>query len=43
MTTILQICEQLQAQIDTNESPLAETIVANIRIHNPFADIRITG
>ena len=43
MTTILQICEQLQPHIDANELPLEETIVVNIQSHNPFGNIKITG
>jgi len=43
MTTILQICEQLQPQIDANELPLEETIVVNIQSHNPFGNIKITN
>jgi hypothetical protein len=43
MTTILQICEQLQPHIDANELPLEETIVVNIQSHNPFGNIQITG
>ena len=43
MTTILQICEQLQPHIDANELPLEETIVVNIQTHNPFGNIQITN
>ncbi len=43
MTTILQICEQLQPHIDANELPLEETIVVNVQSHNPFGNIKITG
>jgi Asp/Glu/hydantoin racemase len=43
MTTILQICEQLQPHIDANELPLEETIVVNIQSHNPFGNIKITN
>jgi hypothetical protein len=43
MTTILQICEQLQPHIDANELPLEETIVVNIQTRNPFGNIKITG
>ncbi|HHJ35595.1 MAG TPA: transcriptional regulator [Gammaproteobacteria bacterium] len=43
MTTILQICEQLQPHIDTNELPLEETIVVNIQSHNPFGNIKISN
>ncbi len=43
MTTILQICEQLQPHIDANELPLEETIVVNIQSHNPFGNIKITS
>ncbi len=43
MTTILQICEQLQPHIDANELPLEETIVVNIQSHNPFGNIKISG
>lgn len=43
MTTILQICEQLQPHIDANELPLEETIVVNIQTHNPFGNIKISG
>ncbi len=43
MTTILQICEQLQPHIDANELPLEETIVVNIQTHSPFGNIKITG
>ena len=43
MTTILQVCEQLQPHIDANELPLEETIVVNIQSHNPFGNIKITG
>ena len=43
MTTILQICEQLQPHIDANELPLEETIVVNIQTHNPFGNIQITS
>ena len=43
MTTILQICEQLQPHIDANELPLEETIVVNIQTHNPFGNIQISG
>jgi hypothetical protein len=43
MTTILQVCEQLQPHIDANEIPLEETIVVNIQSHNPFGNIKITG
>ena len=42
MTTILQICEQLQPHIDANELPLEETIVVNIQTHNPFGNIKIS-
>lgn len=42
MTTILQICEQLQPHIDANELPLEETIVVNIQTHSPFGNIKIT-
>jgi hypothetical protein len=42
MTTILQICEQLQPHIDANELPLEETIVVNIQSHNPFGNIKIS-
>lgn len=43
MTTILQICEQLQPHVDANELPLEETIVVNIQTHNPFGNIQITN
>ena len=43
MTTILQICEQLQPHIDANERPLEETIVVNVQSHNPFGNIKITS
>lgn len=43
MTTILQICEQLQPHIDANELPLEETIVVNVQTQNPFGNIRITN
>jgi len=43
MTTILQICEQLQPHIDGNELPLEETIVVNIQTQSPFGNIQITG
>jgi hypothetical protein len=43
MTTILQICEQLQPHIDANELPLEETIVVNIQTHSPFGNIKISG
>ena len=43
MTTILQICEQLQPHNDANELPLEETIVVNIQTHNPFGNIQITS
>jgi len=43
MTTILQICEQLQPHVDANELPLEETIVVNIQTHNPFGNIKISG
>lgn len=43
MTTILQICEQLQPHVDANELPLEETIVVNIQTHNPFGNIQITS
>ncbi|MCK5396379.1 MAG: transcriptional regulator [Gammaproteobacteria bacterium] len=43
MTTILQICEQLQLHIDANELPLEETIVVNIQTHSPFGNIKISG
>ena len=43
MTTILQICEQLQPHIDANELPLEETIVVNVQSHNPFGNIKISG
>jgi len=43
MTTILQVCEQLQPHIDANELPLEETIVVNIQSHNPFGNIKISG
>lgn len=43
MTTVLQICEQLQPHIDGNELPLEETIVVNIQTHNPFGNIKING
>ena len=43
MTTILQICEQIQPHIYANELPLEETIVVNIQNHNPFGNIKITG
>ena len=43
MTTILQICEQLQPHINANELPLEETIVVNVQSHNPFGNIKITG
>ena len=43
MTTILQVCEQLQPHIDANELPLEETIVVNIQTHNPFGNIKISG
>lgn len=42
MTTILQICEQLQPHIDANELPLEETIVVNIQTHSPFGNIKIS-
>ncbi len=42
MTTILQICEQIQPHIDANELPLEETIVVNIQTHSPFGNIQIT-
>jgi len=42
MTTILQICEQLQPHIDANELPLEETIVVNVQTQSPFGNIRIT-
>ena len=42
MSTILQICEQLQPHIDANELPLEETIVVNIQSHNPFGNIKIS-
>jgi hypothetical protein len=43
MTTILQICEQLQPHIDANELPLEETIVVSIQTHSPFGNIKISG
>ncbi len=43
MTTILQICEQLQPHIDANELPLEETILVNVETHNPFGNIQITN
>ena len=43
MTTILQICEQLQPHVDANELPLEETIVVNIQTHSPFGNIKISG
>ena len=43
MTTILQICEQLQPHIEANELPLEETIVVNVQTQNPFGNIKITG
>lgn len=43
MTTILQICEQLQPHVDANELPLEETIVVNIQTHSPFGNIQITS
>ena len=43
MTTILQICEQLQPHIDANELPLQETIVVNIQTHSPFGNIKISN
>ena len=43
MTTILQICEQLQPHIDASELPLEETIVVNIQTYSPFGNIKITG
>jgi hypothetical protein len=43
MTTILQICEQLQPHIDANELPLEETIVVNVQTQSPFGNIRITS
>jgi len=43
MTTILQICEQLQPHIENNELPLEETIVVNIQTHSPFGNIKISG
>ncbi len=43
MSTILQICEQLQPHIDANELPLEETIVVNIQTQNPFGNIKISG
>ncbi|MDT8281657.1 MAG: transcriptional regulator [Gammaproteobacteria bacterium] len=43
MTTILQICEQLQPHIDANELPLEETIVVNVQTESPFGNIRITS
>ena len=43
MTTILQICEQLQPHINANELPLEETIVVNVQSHNPFGNIKISG
>ena len=42
MTTILQICEQLQPHIDANELPLEETIMVNIQTHSPFGNIKIS-
>jgi len=43
MTTILQICEQLQPHIEANELPLEETIIVNIQTSSPFGNIKITG
>ena len=43
MTTILQICEQLQPHIDANELPLEETIVVNVQTQNPFGNIKISS
>ena len=42
MTTILQICQQLQPHIEANEIPLEETIVVNLEVRNPFGDITIS-
>ncbi|MDX2476100.1 MAG: transcriptional regulator [Gammaproteobacteria bacterium] len=43
MTTILQICEQLQPHVDANELPLEETIVVNVQTQSPFGNIKITS
>ena len=43
MSTILQICEQLQPHIDANELPLEETIVVNIQTQSPFGNIKISS
>ncbi len=43
ITTILQICEQIQPHIDANELPLEETIVINIQTQSPFGNIKISG
>ncbi len=43
MTTILQVCEQLQPHINANELPLEETIVINIQTQSPFGNIKISN
>ncbi len=43
MTTILQICEEIQPHIEANELPLEETIVVNIQTHSPFGNIKISN
>jgi len=43
MTTILQVCEQLQPHVNANELPLEETIVVNIQTHSPFGNIKISS
>ena len=41
MTTILQVCEQLQPHVEANELPLEETIVVKILTHSRFSNVQI--
>ncbi len=41
MINILQICEQLQPHIHTDELQLEETIVGSFQSNDPFANIKI--
>ena len=43
MTMILQICVELQPHIDTDDIPLEETIVGEIKEHDPIGSIKLAG
>lgn len=43
MLTILQIVEQLLPHIESDEIPLEDAIIVNLKVDNPFGAIQIYG